>query len=149
MDVLYDRTLPSNDGSSWDFSGPAPDAVVINLSTNDFVPGVPDQGTFVDAYAGLLAKIRSKYPRAHLFAAVGPMMSDNYPEGQNALSNARSYLQAALAKRTQAGDPNVHFVEFPVQTEDNGYGCDYHPSKATHKLMADQLATTVRSTLHW
>ena len=41
MPELFLRTLPDDPTSTWSFDGPAPDAVVIALGTNDYEPGIP------------------------------------------------------------------------------------------------------------
>ena len=58
-------------------------------------------------------------------------------------------LNAALAERRQAGDDKVFLVGFPSQTGALGYGCDYHPSVATHAQMAAHLAQVAASQLGW
>jgi lysophospholipase L1-like esterase len=127
----------------------APDAVVINLGTNDFAGGIPDEKAFARAYAELLTALRQRYPKAYLLCTVGPMLSDSYPVGQLQLSTARLYVHQAASAQRQTGDLRVGFLEFPMQTEAQGYGCDWHPNLATHAAMGQRLAQALRDALGW
>jgi hypothetical protein len=54
MPQLWQAVLPaSHPELLWNASSWTPDAVVINLGTNDFTKGVPDEGCFRDAYLGV------------------------------------------------------------------------------------------------
>jgi hypothetical protein len=53
LPMLWDRTLPSwRPHLAWDAASWTPDAVIINLGTNDFLLGVPDGAAFQGAYVG-------------------------------------------------------------------------------------------------
>jgi lysophospholipase L1-like esterase len=145
MATLYARTLPGHADSNFDASSFVPDAVVIDLGTNDFVSGVPDQAGFVQAYSTLVQQIRQQYPNAHIFCALGPMLSDFYPQGQMQLSTARAYIQQVV----QSADSKTHFLEFATEDTDTGAGCAYHPNVATHAAMAAQLEQALSQTLGW
>jgi len=139
MPERYDYTLPLS-AVKWDFSKFTPQAVVINLGTNDFSTQTPDKTKFVTAYKGLISKVRSNYPDAHIFCTIGPMLWGN------GLDTCRSNIKEAISL---TGDSKVSFVEFPTQDGSNGYGEDWHPSLATHKLMADKLTKEIKTTLGW
>ena len=149
MPVLWKRTLPEQGDSRWDFSSYQPDAVVINLGTNDFAPEIKDWSPFDRAYLAFVRDVRAHYPKATLFCALGPALSDNWPEGRTALTLARRGIEGAVETLRRGGDPRIHFVEFPVQTGDNGYGCDWHPNLKTHEIMAAVLETQLRAKMGW
>ncbi len=149
MGGLFERTLPARADSRWDFARWTPDAVVINLGTNDFTRGDPGEAAFSRPYAALIRRVREVYPRAEIVCALGPMLTDTYPPGAHALSKARSYLVHLVESARAAGDAHISMVEFPSQDFANGIGCDYHPSVKTHRLMADQLAAALRARLGW
>ncbi len=140
---IYSRILPYSATPVWDSSKWIPQAVVINLGTNDFSAGTPDKTAFTTAYSGFVAKIRSQYPDAHIYCVLGPML---YGDG---LTNARDFINTVVAQKNSSGDVKVHFIEFPVQDGTNGYGEDWHPSVKTHELMANQLAAEIRNDLGW
>lgn len=144
---FYDRTLPLDTGSHWDFSKWTPDAVLINLATNDFGKTNPDEAGWTGAYRAFIAHIRQHYPTAQIYCAIGPMMSDwgaNKP-----LTSVRAYLAKMVADLAAAGDAKVHIIDFGVQDMKNGIGADWHPSKKTHELMGEQLAGVLRKDLGW
>jgi lysophospholipase L1-like esterase len=149
MRDLWDRTLPKNRESHWDFIGWVPDAVVVNLGTNDFAQGTANRPAFVASYVKMLEKVRSRYPHTQIVAALGPMLSDTYPPGAKALSSARAYTSEAVDALRAKGDAKVSMVEFATQDPTDGYGCHFHPNLATHRKMASRLAPALAATLGW
>ncbi len=149
IQLLYDRALPDDAQSKWDFSGWVPQAVVVNLGTNDFGPRNPTEKEWQDAYRGFIQTLRRNYPACHVFCAVGSMMSDAWPPERKALSTIRQYTSGLVDGLRKAGDKKVHYVEFDVQDPKNGLGADWHPSVKTHRLMADRLVAAVKKELGW
>ncbi|MEI9940348.1 MAG: SGNH/GDSL hydrolase family protein [Pseudomonadota bacterium] len=143
MPERYPRTLPERATSTWDFDKFVPDAVVINLGSNDFSTGDPG-AAFQTAYLKFVSDLRVHYPSARFFLALGPMLSgDSY-------NQAAAYLKAVIAARATAGDKNLTFLEFGTQdTNADGIGCDYHPSLKTHQKMADKLQAALKADLGW
>ncbi len=147
---IYDRTLPADPTSRWDFHSWIPDAVVINLATNDFGRENPDEAGWTQAYEDFIARIRRNYPQSQIYCAAGPMMTDNWPPGHNALTTLRRYLNRIVADEQKAGDKRVHFLEFAAQDgARDGLGADYHPSLKTDQRMADALDQTLQHDLGW
>jgi len=149
MGDLYQRTLPTDPQSRWDFSRWTPDAVVINLGTADFTSGDPGADAFVGAYRLLLARVRQNYPSALIVVALGPMLSNLWPVGANALTQARAYLTQVTAEANAAGDARVVMIEFPDQDGAQSFGCKAHPSSATQARVAAQLSDFLRRQLSW
>jgi len=149
MPTLWKRTLPDRDDSRWNFAKYQPDLVVINLGTNDFAPENQDWSPFASAYLGLVNDVRAHYPKATILCVLGPALTDAWPQGRSALTTARQGITRAVDQLRGAGDKGVDFLEFPVQTEANGYGCDWHPNLKTHALMADDLTRYLREKLGW
>lgn len=145
---LYLSSVPDDpQAAPWQPEQYVPDAVIVNLGTNDFsTPGV-DRTSFVSGYAAFLERLRQYYPHAALIAALGPMLSDSYPPGEQAWTHAREDVGAALAARRAAGDGNLHLVVFEPQT--GPWGEDWHPSAATHRKLAVQLSEELRKILGW
>jgi lysophospholipase L1-like esterase len=145
---LYLQSVPEDpQASAWNPAQYRPDAVIINLGSNDFsTPGVK-RDAFLRAYVDFLARLRGYYPEALLVVVIGPMLSDAYPPGENALSNATADIKAAIAEREQAGDKQLRLVVFPQQT--GPWGEDWHPTLATHEKMAEQLSRELKVMLGW
>lgn len=146
---IYDRTLPDDPTSRWDFSQWQPDVVLINLGTNDFRQHVPDQAKWTAAYRAFLKHVRTNYPKAQIYCAIGPMMSDSYPVGMHALSTLRTFITEMLAAEHKDGHAQEHFIEFAQQKEQDGLGADWHPSVKTDHIMAAKLCAALRSDLGW
>jgi lysophospholipase L1-like esterase len=141
LPTLYDRTVPTEGDSQWDFSV-VPEAVVINLGTNDFsTDGDPTPELFHDEYAAFLEHLRFRYPAAFILCTVGPMLS-----GAD-LDAARAGIAAAVQTRNDAGDASVEAWEMNIVNDSPA--CDWHPSIATHQLMADALVAKLREELGW
>lgn len=148
--ALYRQTLPEPASADWDFGRFPPDAVVINLGTNDFARGPPPEAEFVEAYRALVTFIRARHPLAHVVVTLGPMLTDNYAQGAKAKTLCRTWLSGLVSTLRAAGDTRVHFLEFPEQDEvTDGLGCDYHPSAKKHRAMATQLTDALEAALAW
>jgi hypothetical protein len=65
------------------------------------------------------------------------------------LSTVRGYIDNVVQALNSAGDTKVGSFEITPQDGADGYGCDWHPSLATHSKMADQLETALRNALGW
>jgi len=141
MPAYFDLAVPQDTSHRWAFSW-EPDAVIVNLGTNDYsTSNDPDAETFIDGYEGLLLNIRQRYPTAHILCTIGPMLS-----GAD-LSTARTNIAAAVANRNDAGDDRVTAHE--LTTGNPSPGCDWHPNIATHAAMANELAVPLASALGW
>jgi len=124
LPTYYDRTLPDEASSQWDFSRFVPDAVVVNLGTNDFSTAQdPSQMDFESAYSALLERVRDAYPSAHIFCTNGPLLSGTD------LTTVMDYIDDVIAT---LGDPEISSFAIPAQDGSDGYGCDWHPSAARH-----------------
>ncbi len=150
--ALAQKALPTRATDAWPFTAYAPDAVVVNLSTNDFDAGhtIPGKTEFTGAYRAFFDKLRAHYPKAHLFAASSPMLSNSYPANEGRLDIANGYLKAVVDGMTASGDTRVHYVKIDVRdAADAGLGCDYHPSRKRAQVMAATLTTEIRKALAW
>ena len=145
---MYLQSVPEEPtASAWDPAQYVPDAVIVNLGSNDFsTPGV-DRRAFVQGYTAFLAKLRGYYPKAMLVATLGPMLSDFYPPGENAWTNAQADLKAAVDARAQAGDARIKIVLFAPQA--GPWGEDWHPTIATHDKMAQELSASLKTMMGW
>ena len=150
MRGYFDKALPQRtDGPRWDFAQYQPDVVVVNVGTNNFALVDPGEARFVRLYHELIHTVRAAYPKAFIVCALGPMLSNVYPEKRNNLTQARKYMKAAVAKLKEAGDTNLELLEFPEQNHADGLGCGFHPSLKTHKLMSDRLTAFIKQRMGW
>lgn len=145
--TYYQRTLQAADPAVW--PRPAswnPRVVVIGLGINDFSTPVragepwADEAAlaaaFREAYVGFLHELRQRYgPRAEFVLT--------YPTLWNTTALGDSIEQIAAG-----GDPRVHALHYDVPLD--LLGCDWHPSAADHRLLADALTSYLGSLkLRW
>jgi lysophospholipase L1-like esterase len=137
----YERVLPDQATPAWDFSKFVPDAVVVNLGTNDLsTTADPTQAEFESAYRALLVTIRSKYPNAQILCTNGPMLS-----GVD-LTTVRGYLDNVV---TAMADAKISTFTIDAQDGTDGYGCDWHPSVARHEKVAAVVTAALQAKLGW
>jgi lysophospholipase L1-like esterase len=141
LPTYYERILPDQATPAWDFSKFVPDAVVVNLGTNDLSTTTdPTQAEFETAYRALLEKIRAKYPTAHILCTNGPML------GGEDLTTVRSYLTNVV---TAMADVKISTFGIDAQDGTDGYGCDWHPSLARHEKVAAVVTAAIKAKLGW
>ncbi|MBN1609440.1 MAG: endo-1,4-beta-glucanase [Polyangiaceae bacterium] len=144
LPTYYDRTLPELVSSQWDFAKFQPDAVVINLGTNDLSTDQdPTQQEFESGYKAFLQHIREKNPNAYILCTNGPMLTGTD------LDTVRGYIDDVVQELKTEGDTQVGSFEFEPQDPGDGLGCDWHPSIKTHQKMATVLETALKSALGW
>lgn len=140
---LYDRTLPTDPTSKWDYSRWTPDVAVINLATNDWARGAPDETGWTAAYEAFIGHVRQNYPKAMIYCMSSPMMSGG------ARDQAISYLTKIVADRNAAGDTRVKLLIVPTQDMKDGIGADWHPNATTHTKDAAILDAAIEHDLGW
>ncbi len=146
MPVVFERTLAS-EPATWSFAPPEPDVVVINLGTNDFARGDPGP-PFEQAYAAFLRQLRGHYPTAYVVCTLSPMLVDS-DAGYGPRTRAGAAIARVVEGQAKAGDTRVSYFEFDEGRPSDGFGCDYHPSAATHRAMATALAKAIRTLTGW
>ena len=145
MPEIFDYVLPQEKlGEAKD--DPNTQAILINLATNDFGQGIPDKTKWTGTYAAFVKKLRTKFPKAHIYLATGSMMSDNWPPNVKALTTVKGYLDSI---QHFLADPKVHRIDFAVQDERDGIGSDYHPNAVTQTKMGTVFAEALKKDLGW
>lgn len=131
LPAVYSRSVPTEPGSRWVDDEPV-DVVLVNLGTNDFSTAAdPSAEAFVTGYVELLAAVRARHASARVLCTVAPLLRDD----ERALVEA--YIDQAIAARQHAGDMDIERID--LHEEPQGWGCDWHPSAATHAAMAERL----------
>jgi lysophospholipase L1-like esterase len=144
--ALYERVFPNELKPLWAYNHYIPDAIVINLGTNDFnvldenkVPTEPPEAEFKAAYKQFVLRLRQLYPHALIVCSVGPLMNDNYPRGQNRWTHIKEWVSSMVEDvRTSTGDLDVHFFAYTPIGEP--YGEDWHPTAKAHAQMAQEMS---------
>ena len=147
---IYDRILPAQAGSRWPGDRTPPDAVLINLCTNDlYAEQLPDRAGWVRAYRKFVARLRRDAPGATIYCALGSMRNNLSTTGRTPLTTAREWIGEVVEECQKSGDAKVHPLEFAVQRPANGIGANNHPSVRTHQIMAEKLTGVLRADLGW
>ena len=149
MPEMYDRLVPTDNTSKWDFNLYSPDVVVINLFQNDswlvnlpeneefknrFGNKTPDAVFLINAYQQFVAGIRKKYPNASIICTLGSM--DAAKEG----SKWVTYIEKAV---TNLNDKTIytHFMPYIEATA--------HPSIKDQEKMANSLIQFIDKNIDW
>lgn len=134
MPAVFDRVAPSASAPRADFSGRAPDVVLVNLGQNDF--GFPDsQGQpfpkdYTERYVAFVKRLRALYPKARIVCLLGGM------SGWRHSSELLQGFKSAVAT-LRRDDPAVWSYVFEAYT-------DNHPRIDTHDVLAQELVDFLR-----
>lgn len=156
---LYTRYGANDADGSYNFPPRLnPDAVVINIGTNDFSylgsaangstvalrPPLNPQ-TYTTAVVNFIRSIEKRYRSATFFLVTSPMLNDGYPSQQDAQKTTQTNaLKDAIA---QLNGTEAYLVDWPSQGGD--VGCDYHPTPETNAIGAEKLVGAIRQALGW
>lgn len=135
---FFESALFHDVNARGDFPNSAPDAVVINLGTNDYrTQGVFSETNYYQAYLDFVAAIRGKYPNTYIVCMTG---------GGGTTQNI-SVLQRVIdttIHTTKNSRIGLFEGELSAAT-----GSDGHPSAYGHRIVGEQLAAFLRNKLGW
>jgi len=95
---------PATGSNLWDFRSYRPQAVIINVSSNDHIAGSP-KADIKNGWKDFIAnKLRRRYPNAHI------VLAESYGWGFN---EPADYIDETVAELQAAGDKNVSSVRIP------------------------------------
>lgn len=139
LEYLFD-----NDSTKrYDLNNYRPDAVVINLGTNDFsTQPFPDEADFIVAGKKLIQKIRNTFPGVKVFCISGPMINEP----------CYTYTKKIVETiRTEMNTTDVVFVGVPKDLLNSGsdLGSDWHPSYRGQAKTANLIIPVIANVLNW
>jgi lysophospholipase L1-like esterase len=146
MLTLHERVLPDDEASPMAPATPAPHVVVVNLGTNDFMPGIPAEQSFITAYQALLARVHARARNAPVVIMVPPTLADDHPHPK-ARSTIKSYLEKVVQDERNRGQTVLLLEQFIDPLE--GLGCDSHPNIKSHARLGGELAAAIRELTGW
>ncbi|KAF2027664.1 hypothetical protein EK21DRAFT_102369 [Setomelanomma holmii] len=128
----------------------APDAVVINLGTNDFghnTRPVLSATDYTAAVVKFVKQIKSSYKtNPAFFLLTSPMLNDGYPSAEEAQHTTQFNALNEAVKQLN-GTAKATVVDWPLQGSD--LGCDYHPTPNTNEIAAGKLIAAMGKVLRW
>lgn len=124
---MYEMTDPANGiEKEWDFTGYAPDMIVVNLGTNDRTLIDYDAPLFEQKYYEFILKLRKHYPDAEILCTMG-MMTDVPCQ----------YIESAVQRIRGEGDAKVHYFKQSFQSAS-------HPVESMHIAAGEELAKYIK-----
>jgi hypothetical protein len=89
-----------------------------------------------------------------IYCSSGPMVKDDWPPEQKALTTLNRYLNSIVEDLKANGDARVCVLAFGAQDErdgvgKNGIGSGWHPNVKTHELMAAMWVKALKKDLGW
>lgn len=126
------KDADADDSTPWNFSIYTPDAVVINVGTNDQYWGVP-AAAYQAAYITFLEGIRLSYPNTVIYAL--RLFNGEYA----------SETLAAVQARNQAGDANVYYVDTSGWLDSSDTLDGTHPTKTGHQKLALKMIEVLQA----
>lgn len=143
MPPRFDRVLDTDSVKKWDFLQWIPDAVVINLGTNDYstLPH-PDKAVFKRQYERLIDNILEVYGPVPVFCVVGPMTNEP------CYSNVKEVVDDYNILHTGT---KIYFAGIPngLLNNTSDIGSDGHPSYRGQKKTASCLVPLIANVLKW
>lgn len=140
MPSIFSRTLATlNSDNTWDWAQWKPDALVINLGTNDGSTVTDPKYHYTETYSELVMQAAEHYGGGlHVFLACGPM-STRYCDP------VRSVIKNVTARGVKA-----HFLDQRNFLNGTfGPACCGHPSIEVDTAMAKGGAAFIKTTLGW
>lgn len=176
MPEVFSRTLASvssaydyYNNNAWAFGSWVPDALIVNLGTNDVSSGEYNETSFAAAYVDLCLNVSSLYASAAggegitLFLACGPM-SDVYCGGvhlaldqlaalktASATATASPHAKSRTATTERASQPLPRAAYFLDQTNVSSVSlnCCGHPSTSDDVAMATSSGAFIMNAMGW
>jgi lysophospholipase L1-like esterase len=131
----YQRTLADDPNSVWDVSSYNPDAILINIGTNDYWEGsVGDE--YRQEMMNLINRVQNDYSGKPIYLIISPMLGGAARDSQQSVLNSFASAQIKLLDLGK------------IESAD-GLGCDYHPNTKTNNRMAAALELQLKTDLKW
>lgn len=135
MIIRHTRTLADEPNSKWNAQEYQPNAILVNIGTNDYWEGSVSTD-YRDAMTKLISQIQTDYPNKPIYLIVSPMLGEKVHVAQ------KQVLQS-LAKG------NIKVLDLGENNGSEGFGCDYHPNLTTHTRLGKALEASLKTELNW
>lgn len=148
MKTLWKRVQP-HDPELFDFQGPPPDLVVINLGTNDLYGGPPGMDEYHQAMIELLEDLMDTYNHPAVLLQDGPLIKDEWPahangESRKDLTRIRATLDNVCDEANERWGAHTKIYRMSLPTDLNPQGTRMHPEASWHRTGAKVLEAWLR-----
>lgn len=143
MPKRFDQVLDTDLKLKWDFKNWHPDAVIVNLGTNDYsTQPHPDKIAFQREYEQFIQKIRIEYGTIPIFIVSGPLINEP------AYSNIKEVVTNIKILKE---DNNLYFLGIPkfLLNNTSDLGSDSHPSYRGQIKMAAHIIPAIANIMKW
>lgn len=137
MPQVFDNINMFSDTIAWDFKSYQPGVVTVCLGQND---GIQDSAAFCNNYVSFMHQLRKHYPNTKFLLLSSPMADKKL---RNFL---RSSINEVASRLKKEGEQKLFTHVFEKQYT---AGCDSHPSKKEHKVIADELTAVIKKIMNW
>ncbi|SHF98745.1 Lysophospholipase L1 [Mariniphaga anaerophila] len=136
--------LMDNDSTlKYDLQNYIPDAIVVNLGTNDFsTQPFPDEEDFIVAGKKLLTTLKKEFPQAKIICVTGPMTNEP------CFSCTKKIVEQS---RANLNTTDIVFVGIPndLLNKEDDLGSDWHPSYRGQLKSAHVIIPVLENMLGW
>lgn len=137
--VRQKRALADDASSQWDTTLYQPDAILINIGTNDYWETEKPQVVaehYKQHLQTLINTLRQDYTTQPYYLIVSPMIG----------GKTRELQKQTLASLTTN---NMHVLDLGKIEPEDGLGCHYHPNITTQTRLGNKLTTRLKADLNW
>jgi lysophospholipase L1-like esterase len=131
----YPRALADDTTSIWNPAQYTPDAILINIGTNDYWDGAVTDD-YRNAVANLITKTQKDYAAKPIYLIVSPMLTNKIHESQKQVLTTLTNVK-------------VKVLDLGENNGSEGFGCDYHPNTITNVRLGKVLEKTLKTDLNW
>ncbi len=143
MPARLEYLLDEDSTRTYELQNYVPDAIVVNLGTNDFsTQPFPYEADFIRAGKKLVTKLKQEFPDAKIICITGPMINEP----------CFSYTKKMVEQlRDELKTQDIAFVGIPnnlLNTEED-LGSDWHPSYRGQLKSAHMIIPVLGTMLNW
>ncbi len=143
MPARLEYLLDEDSTHTYELQNYVPDAIVVNLGTNDFsTQPFPYEADFIRAGKKLITKLKQEFPDAKIICVTGPMINEP----------CFSYTKKMVEQlRDELKTQDIAFVGIPtnlLNTEED-LGSDWHPSYRGQLKSAHMIIPVLGTMLNW
>ncbi len=143
MPVRLEYLLDNDSTQMYNLKNYVPDAIVVNLGTNDFSSQpFPDENDFIGEGKKLIRKLKQEFPDAKIVCVTGPMTNEP----------CFTYIKRMVEElRMELNPQDIVFIGIPTNllNAEEDLGSSWHPSYRGQLKSAHMIIPVLGSMLNW